>query len=80
MLGQLLSKKGPNEWQSPGKTPLSTPGGAVWVYTTGDCRIQGFEVGPVPETEMLGHRLGEPRVWTETRVTGVIDCFSLRVH
>ena len=35
--------------------------------------------GHMPETETLGHRLGEHRVQRETKETGVIDCFSLRV-
>ena len=34
----------------------------------------------MPGTEILRHRLDEHRVWTKTRETGVIDCFSLRVH
>ena len=37
------------------------------------------EWGQAPETEMLGHRLGEDRVGIETRETGGTD-FSLRVH
>ena len=36
--------------------------------------------GHVPEIEMLSHRVGEHGVWTETRETGVINCFSLRGH
>ena len=34
----------------------------------------------MPEIDRLSHRLGEHGVQTETRETGGIDCFSLRVH
>ena len=34
----------------------------------------------VPETEMLGHKLGELGVQLEARETGVIERFSLRAH
>ena len=34
----------------------------------------------VPETEMLGHRLGELRAWLEAREMGVIERYSLRAH
>lgn len=36
--------------------------------------------GCVPEIKMLSHRLGEHGVWLGTRVTGGIDCLSLRAH
>ena len=34
----------------------------------------------VPETEMLGHRLGEFGARPEAREIGVIERFSLRAH
>ena len=33
-----------------------------------------------PEIQILHHRLDEYGLWMETRETGVIDCFYLRVH
>ena len=51
-----------------------------------ECTLQesaGFgdlKRGRVPEREMLGHRLGEHGVQTETRQTGVTDSLSWRAH
>ena len=36
--------------------------------------------GGEPEIKMLAHRLGENRVWMETREGRVIDHFSMRAH
>ena len=36
--------------------------------------------GHMPEIEMLDHRLGEHRLWPETRQSRMIDSFFLRVH
>jgi len=43
-------------------------------------RFGDLKRGCMPEIEMLCHRPSEQGVWTESRETGVIDCFSLRVH
>lgn len=51
--------------------------GSAWQESTG---FGDSKWGCAPETEMLGHRLGELKVWPEIRETGKIDCFSLRAH
>lgn len=53
----------------------SSPGRTVKVHTTGDVSLDH-----VPEIKTLSHRLGEPRVWTETSETKVTDLFSVRAY
>lgn len=57
---------------------LPLPGIAKWEHNSGVCRVLRLIMGSHASDIMFGHRLGEHRVWRETRETKVIDCFTLR--
>ena len=52
--------------------PLPPPGRVAPTYVQGVCRVWGLETCAIPEIEMFSHRLGEHRVQTGTRETGMI--------
>ena len=53
------SLSGAQQSAEPARHPLSPPGGVTWECAAGVCKVWGFQMGHVPEIEMVGHRLGK---------------------
>lgn len=75
-----LSREPANKWQNLKEMTLLPQ--KEWCRYTPQ-KSAGFgdlKQSHMPETEMLSHRLGKHGLQTETRDTGMVDCFSPRAH